>query len=103
MTGLLGRFELTANTAKTVVQATTTTVCKLNITNPTSNEILASVAITDDVDAINNAAHYIEYNKYMYPNDVLVRDGIVLAPGQCLTVNSDTSLVVAVAMGVEGT
>ena len=100
MTGILGRFELTANTAKTIVSAAGTTVCKVNITNPTANNVTASIAITDDVDAINDPAHYIEFNTPIKYYDALVRDGIIISPGQHITVISNTSAVVAVATGV---
>ena len=99
--GILGRNELAATTNTTVytVPADIFSVVTINVANRTTAPRTIRIGLSDSGTPAN--ADYIEYEVEILGNGVLERTGIVMDASKILVVRADSTLVSAVAYGIE--
>jgi hypothetical protein len=100
-TGRLGVVDLAATTNTTLYTcpAGFFGVASVTICNRNSTAVTERLAVTTSSTVTDNA--YIEYGVTIPANSVLERTGLVLAAGQLIVVYSSSTLVNAVAYGIE--
>jgi hypothetical protein len=100
-TGRLGVTDLAATTNTTLYTCPSGffAVASVTICNRNSTAVTVRLALTTSSTVTDNA--YLEYNVTVPANSVLERTGLVLAAGQLIVVYSSSTLVDAVAYGIE--
>ena len=100
-TGRLGVTDLAATTNTTLYTcpAGFFAVASVTICNRNSTAVTVRLALTTSSTVTDNA--YLEYGTTIPANSVLERTGLVLAAGQLIVVYSSSTLVDAVAYGIE--
>jgi len=100
-TGRLGVTDLAATTNTTLYTCPPGyfSVASVTICNRNSTAVTVRLALTTSSTVTDNA--YLEYGTTIPANSVLERTGLVLAAGQLIVVYSSSTLVDAVAYGIE--
>jgi hypothetical protein len=100
-TGRLGVTDLAATTNTTLYTCPPGffAVASVTICNRNATAVTVRLALTTSSTVTDNA--YLEYNVTVPANSVLERTGLVLAAGQLIVVYSSSTLVDAVAYGIE--
>ena len=101
--GKLASYDLNvAGAVQSVYQVGTDrySVVTLNLCNRSNETTVINVAITD-TESSQDASRYIEYDTQLPRKGILERTGIVMQPGQYITVRSSVAGVSATVYGVE--